>query len=386
MIRTIFFTAIPALIMLLFVGCSSPTEQAAAAPSPSWQPVPTFTPTPVIAELSAAAPEQPPLVEAAEQTEVDEATALPAPIEPPEPTATERPAAEPTPSPATEARLTVNADAVNVRGGPGVDYPLLQVVQQGVAFPIVGKTAAGDWWQVCCFADQPGWLFGELVNLENTAQVAVVTDLPSLPAPAQPVALAAPDQPQAPPPADPPSEPPTDAPVDAQAEPAAPPSEPSMPSHSGTAGAFDPNAQYQIVHFRVLGIDDNNGGIFTKGSQQLIFLTVLDENGNGIDGAVVKDAVEDKLNIVTGSKGPGKAEIKMDWDPYKLYVASDSSGPVSSQVSNQMNNPHPHLPDIVGKLGTVDNEYAVCPTIDDRCSPPFFHIHFSYEITFQKVK
>jgi hypothetical protein len=136
----------------------------------------------------------------------------------------------------------------------------------------------------------------------------------------------------------------------------------------------------------VLGFADNNGGIFNKGGQQFIFLTVLDQNGGPVDGAVVKDAVGDKLNVVTGSKGPGKVEIKMDWDPYKLYVANDPSGPVTSQISNQLNNPNPHLPDVIGLLGPVENEYAVCPTIDDRCEPPFFTIHFSYEITFQRVR
>jgi hypothetical protein len=161
--------------------------------------------------------------------------------------------------------------------------------------------------------------------------------------------------------------------------------EPAM-APSGTAGTFDPNAQYQIVHYRVLGFDDNNGGIFDKGSQQLIFVSVLDLNGHGVDGVVVKDAVGDKLNLVTGSKGPGKVEIKMDWDPYKLYIAADGSGPVTSHISNQMNNPYPHIPDIIGKLGPVENEYAICPTAEERCQPPFYHAHWSYEITFQKVK
>lgn len=373
MIRTVILIATLLIVAALVAACGPQRPQAAATPAPTWQPVPTFTSTPVIAEAVSSTPE------AQAQAVADEPALSSTPDSAPEPTVTELPAAEPEPTatPTAEARLTVDADAVNVRGGPGVEYPLVQVVQRGESFPIVGRSAAGDWWQACCFSDQPGWLFGDLVSVENTAQVAVVTDLP--PPPAQPVAIAAPEE--APPPTDSPAEPPDDT----QAEAESAPSEPGPPGHSGTAGAFDPNAQYQIVHFRVLGIDDNNGGIFSKGSQQLIFLTVLDENGNGIDGAVVKDAVGDKLNIVTGSKGPGKAEIKMDWDPYKLYVASDPSGPVTSQVSNQMNNPHPHLPDVVGKLGTADNEYAVCPTIDDRCSPPFFHIHFSYEITFQKV-
>ena len=59
---------------------------------------------------------------------------------------------------------------------------------------------------------------------------------------------------------------------------------------------------------------------------------------------------------------------------------------MTSQISNQMNTAKPHIPDVIGKLGPPDHEYAICPTPDDRCEPPFFHAHWSYEITFQKVK
>jgi hypothetical protein len=134
-----------------------------------------------------------------------------------------------------------------------------------------------------------------------------------------------------------------------------------------------------------LGEGENNGGIFNAGGQHLIFLTVLDENGNGLDGAIVKDDNGSNLEIVTGSKGPGKAEITMEWDPYKLYVAADPGGPTTSEVSNQMNTAFPHIPDVIGKLGSIDNEYSVCPTPEIRCEPPFYNVHFSYEITFQKV-
>jgi hypothetical protein len=146
-----------------------------------------------------------------------------------------------------------------------------------------------------------------------------------------------------------------------------------------------PEVAYKIVHYNVLGEAENNGGIFNKGGQHLIFLTVLDENGSGLDGVVVKDDNGSDLEVVTGSKGPGKAEITMDWDPYKLYVAADPNGPTTSEVSNQMNNAFPHIPDIVGKLGSIDNEYSVCPTVEVRCEPPFYNVHFSYEITFQRV-
>ncbi len=146
-----------------------------------------------------------------------------------------------------------------------------------------------------------------------------------------------------------------------------------------------PEVAYKIVHYKVLGDGENNGGIFDSGGQHLIFLTVLDANGNGVDGAVVKDANGNELEVVTGTKGPGKAEITMDWEPYKLYVAADPGGPTTSEVSNQMNTAFPHIPDVVGKLGSLDNEYSVCPTPDVRCEPPFYSVHFSYEITFQKV-
>ncbi len=275
----------------------------------------------------------------------------------------------------TDPQLTVAGAAVNLRSGPAIDYPFLAVAAANQQFPVIGRNAAGDWWQICCVAEQPAWIYGPLVTVENGAAVAVAAEIPPLPT-STPTTLPAPAVAER-------------APAEVASATPVPATDlvPGQPaSHSGTAGNFDPTAQYQIVHYRVLGFVDNNGGIFNKGGQQFIFLTVLDQQGGPVDGAVVKDAVGDKLQVVTGSKGPGKAEIKMDWDPYKLYVASDPSGPTTSQVSNQMNNPHPHLPDVVGLLGPVENEYAVCPTLEDRCEPPFFTVHFSYEITFQRVR
>ena len=168
--------------------------------------------------------------------------------------------------------------------------------------------------------------------------------------------------------------------------PASEPTETTQPTATSEPTATPtPEVAYRIVHYKVLGEGENNGGIFNKGGQHLIFLTVLDANGNGIDGAVVKDANGSSLEVVTGDKGPGKAEISMEWEPYKLFVAADPAGPTTSEVSNQMNNAFPHIPDVVGKLGPADNPASVCPTIDFQCEPPFYSVHFSYEITFQKV-
>ena len=180
--------------------------------------------------------------------------------------------------------------------------------------------------------------------------------------------------PEEPTPTDTPLPEPTATPVPAEPTPTPEPTEPPPPE-----------VAYKIVHYKVLGEGENNGGIFNKGGQHLIFLTVLDAAGNGLDGAVVKDENGSSLEVITGSKGPGKAEISMEWEPFKLFVAADPNGPTTSEVSNQMNTAFPHIPDIVGKLGSLDNEYSVCPTPEVRCEPPFYSVHFSYEITFQRV-
>lgn len=396
---------------LLLAACGAEQSGDEAAATPTWAPVPTFTATAVAVATEASAATPPPatpLPSVAEPdavppptvaivtmemtpTQVLSATettsSLPAetvsdtvvaaflPTVTPEAEASAQPEAVE----AETAQLTVAIEAANVRAGPGTDYAQIGVAPRDATYPITGRNEAGDWWQFCCIDEQPGWLFGELVTVRQANLVAVVAAPPTpVPPTAMPVAEAAPEA--TPAAAEPPAE------VAPTAVQEAAPAPPVTNEHSGTAGNFDPNAQYQIVHYRVLGFADNNGGIFNQGGQHLIFITVLDQNGAGVDGAVLKDAIGDKVNIVTGNKGPGKTEIEMYWEPYKLYVASDPSGPVTSQVSNQMNMANPHIPDIVGLMGPADNEYAICPTIDDRCTPPFYHAHWSYEITFQKVK
>ena len=350
------------LLLLSLSGCGS-LSGSDPTPTPTKTLLPPFTLTPRATDTpELSTPTAVPQVQAttAPATPASE----PSPTSPPEPTATVvEPAPTATPTAEMVPSLVVTSDTINVRAGPGTAYAKVGVASLGDTFEVTARNEQGDWWQVCCFDGQPGWLFGDLVDLQHVDAVAVAEAIPAPPEPtATPVPAAT-----APPPSN------------------LVPGQPSV-DNSTTAGNLDPSAQYQIVHYHVRGFGENNGGIFNKGGQHHIFLTVLDENGNGLDGVVVKDAVGDKLNVVTGSKGPGKAEIEMDWDPYKLYVNADPTGLVTSQVSNQMNTAHPHTPDIVGRLGPVDNEYAICPTPDDRCTPPFYHAHFSYEITFQKVR
>lgn len=360
------------ITVVLLSGCGSFGPAAAAptaTPTRAYAPVPTFTPTlpgetptiPTTAPTNAPAVAVAPATGAVTSTVAVTITSI----------QTIAQVITPTNTGAGEPRLTITGDSVNVRGGPATTFDLLGAVVKGSDFQLLARNAQGDWWQICCLNGQPGWVFGELATVENAESVAVAADVPT---PVLPTPTAVAEAPTTAPVAEPPT------PASAPAAPAPP------PANDSSAGDFNPDAQYQIVHFKVLGLNENNGGIRDSQAQHHIFLTVLDQGGNGLDGVVVENLVGEKGQIVTGSKGPGKAEVTMYYEPFKLRVLSDGSGPVTSQTSNQMGLAFPHLPDIVGKLGGLDYEYAVCPTLDVKCQWPIQAVHFSYEITFQKVK
>lgn len=359
------------LVVTLLSGCGIFGPAAVPTPTaPAYAAVPTFTPTPKLASLSPPPTDTPTaavVMVAAAAVVTTTAPLTPTTVA----TLTTVQVITPTNTPAAEPRLIITGDAVNVRSGPDTTFETVGAAVKGGNFQLLARNAQGDWWQICCLNGQPGWVFGELATVEHAEGLAVVAEAPT-PVPATPAAVA---------------EAPTAAPVVDQPTPTSAPAAPAPPpANDSSAGDFNPDAQYQIVHFKVLGLNENNGGIRDSQAQHHIFLTVLDQGGNGLDGVVVENLVGEKGQLVTGSKGPGKAEVTMYYEPFKLRVLSDSTGPVTSQISNQMGLAFPHLPDLVGQLGGLDYEYAVCPTLDVKCQWPIQAVHFSYEITFQKVK
>jgi len=108
-----------------------------------------------------------------------------------------QPAAEPS-SPSLSS-----GQVVNVREGPGTNYPVLGQIAPGNSYNITAKNESQDWWQID-INGQRGWIIGQLVNTAGpVGEVAITTDIPeppavvaSAPAPAdsgqQPAAAAAP--------------------------------------------------------------------------------------------------------------------------------------------------------------------------------------------------
>ncbi len=96
------------------------------------------------------------------------ATHIPLPSPTPSPTSMLPPSAlsvppqavatvEPTPGPQAEVIVA----ALNLRQGPGVDYPIIEVARAGDVFDVVGTNLPGDWLQVDIGSDKNGWISGQ---------------------------------------------------------------------------------------------------------------------------------------------------------------------------------------------------------------------------------
>ena len=181
-----------ALVLVFTLGCSV-GQLIAGEPTPLPTPVkasrPTFTPTPFVAPTDTPIPPTP-------TPEPVPPTPTPEPLPPtdtpvpPPPTDTPVP---PTPMPEPLPFVVVTSDKVNVRSGPGTAYQRVGQVTQGQQLDIVGKNAAGDWWQVCCLNGQQVWITGSLVQAQgNLGSVPVAANIPAAPPTPKPQPTATP--------------------------------------------------------------------------------------------------------------------------------------------------------------------------------------------------
>lgn len=108
--------------------------------------------------------------------------------------ATAQPAASAAFAPGAVVATTTPA-RMNVRGGPGVNYPVVASAAAGAQFEIIGLNPARDWFQVRVpDRAEPAWLFASLTtvsgDLTGVPQL-MEADLPPAPVAAAPVAAAA---------------------------------------------------------------------------------------------------------------------------------------------------------------------------------------------------
>jgi uncharacterized protein YgiM (DUF1202 family) len=174
-IRTRFVTLsllIVALLILAGCGSAQPTEVAQEI-KPTLHP--TFTPTPT-QDIGVPEPTLPPTPTGQPTTAPEETSPTPTP-EPPTPTPE-----PPTPTP-PPPQVKVVAQSVNVRSGPGTNYPRVGTARQGQTFDILAKNQKGTWFQIT-FNGKTAWIVNDpkLTNASGDMNsVAVAENIPTPP-------------------------------------------------------------------------------------------------------------------------------------------------------------------------------------------------------------
>lgn len=106
-----------------------------------------------------------PVVAPQERLPVPSPTPTPTPTATPTatPTPTPTPTSTPTPTPVPHVRVRLDlVQRVNVRSGPGMDFPVIAQAAPGARFTLVGEE--GGWTQVCCVGDVRGWIRSDLLE------------------------------------------------------------------------------------------------------------------------------------------------------------------------------------------------------------------------------
>lgn len=194
-----------ALLLLLITGCSSTGKddsekvarqieqavQATLAAQASVTSIPTRTPVPATAMSNAASPEPLSATQPPEPTTASTSTLEPTPSSTPAATSTSTDI--PTATPITEPRAKADR-VVNLRTGPGTNYPVAGSMKVGDVYNIVGRTADRSWLQVCCVGETFAWVAASVVSATgDLSTVRLVQDIPT-PPPAPPTSVVVPTE------------------------------------------------------------------------------------------------------------------------------------------------------------------------------------------------
>lgn len=150
------------LAVLLMAACgrgrSEPTATPTKTPNTAQTgqggaPAQENTPTPVPAVAGAAATQAPPAA------------------------AAQQPAAAATATPATKTVVTINAPILNVRRSPAADGELVQTVNQGEQYDVIGRSQDGQWVQIGTGGREMGWVSSQYVQEQTVSlQTAAATN------------------------------------------------------------------------------------------------------------------------------------------------------------------------------------------------------------------
>ncbi len=314
------------LSLALGVKTVSLVRYAKAHFTPTPWPIATPTEAPMMETSAASAAELPPTA-ATETPGPSKLTLTPTPV-----SSSPIPSSTPAPSPTPFA--IVRAAALNVRAGPGTDYPVVGRLAAGEPVDIIGRSADGAWWQIHYTGRQSGWVSGTLVEAQGALNdVPVITDVPA-------------------PPPTPTPRPPTPTPV------------------------LQPQVDFRVVSTRLVSIQENGG---CRGMHN-IFVTVLDAGGAPLDGVQVGRVWAPDDVKITGAdnKGPGKAVFDLFKHGDQVRILNYNSETTRPLEVEDEKIP---IPELIG-AGYCPNEDECRRLINENRLCRF---HYSWEVVFQRT-
>ncbi len=87
----------------------------------------------------------------------------------------------PQPAPQTPTGTVTGASVLNIRSGPGTNFPIIGAARQGDSGTLIGRSQDGRWWQVEAPAlpGGSGWVSADFVTATNAENVPVVASPPT---------------------------------------------------------------------------------------------------------------------------------------------------------------------------------------------------------------
>lgn len=250
---------------------------------------------------------------------------------------------------------------LNVRSGPGVDFPVVDSLDPGESAAITGKSAGADWWEVALNDGQNGWVLAQLVTTNgDVSNVVVPGDIPTPPPTATPAAVAALPE--------------------AAATEAAPAAAEASPSPTAAPAASPSDKPYfKLVASRMWSKAENGD---CRG-QHLLRINVIDANGVRINGVRLKGIYTGEI-MVTGSQGKGDGVIEYDLygtgEGFTVIQNDDGREADSDRAEGFTTQSREISPDLLIAGGYCTNA-ADCQVFYDSwgCNG-----HHSWEATFQR--
>ncbi len=115
-----------------------------------------------------------------------------------------------------------------------------------------------------------------------------------------------------------------------------------------------------------------------------IFVTVVDANGNALDGAIVEDTYGAAPPHTAGDKGPGKLEYDLWNNGFSLKVTKNPDGsPVSSEATPKLSSWDEDIPDEWLVQANYCKDMADCAA--RKSNNQLCRGHYSYQVTFKRT-